>query len=240
MGSLALVCGPWSSLPYTMNWRHLGTLGMTNTSLYDSWVGGNVHFKRLHDFLVDSFEREGNTTNSEVLLRPPSLKMCPPNYMLRSIMTWEKGDDTDSREIVGLHALNCIRSERNQEAGYSWGGDFAELTVHLTPQTSSLVERANYIYPWYEAGTNPKVSPPPFTDRDLDLRQRIGNPGDPQMANDGVPSGTELREVGCHRLSGGEADNDDEITTDYVITGFVAKAANGRIKDIVPLCVRRP
>ena len=246
IGSFALVCGPWSSLPYTMNWRHLGTLGMTNPSPYESWMSGaRVAYQKLYTFLIDTFEREAMSTSNEVLLRPPSLKMCPPNYMLRSMLTWEKGDSALSREIIGVHALNCVRSERNMEAGYSWeGGEFDELTVYLTPKVTSFLERSRHIYDWFISGSNPEAGTQPwgnsgptvktFGAMELDLRQRIGNPGDTLVSDDAVPAGAELREIGCHRLS------DGTVTDDYVITGFVGKGTNGEMRDIIPLCVTRP
>ena len=128
IGSLALVCAPWSSYPYTSNWRFVTYLGELLSheggASPDTFVS---KFSRSYGLLSRGlgymFERRCiSPTCGTTLLRPPSMQLCPPNYVMEGV-----NFIVHNKQFVGVSALRCVSTDKN--------GKRVEKRVPLNPDT---------------------------------------------------------------------------------------------------------
>jgi len=131
IGSFALVCAPWSSHPYTSNWRFVTYLGEVL-----SHAGGTSpdtlvskfsrSYGRLARALGVLFERRcANPSCSQTQLRPPSMQLCPPNTVLRGADFIVHG-----KEFAGVSALDCVSKDKNR--------NILKTVVPLNPNAHEL------------------------------------------------------------------------------------------------------
>mgnify|MGYP003374732262 CR=1 FL=1 len=114
LGSLRIICAPWTSRPFTDNWQFLFWGG--RKSEYDK-------IKSTHDSSVDflfkglttSFEQRDVIVNNNPVstVRPISMKTCPPNYLLKGFNVIYNNEDPTSIYIVGIESLLCVDTANN-------------------------------------------------------------------------------------------------------------------------------
>ncbi|QED26182.1 hypothetical protein FRD01_02685 [Microvenator marinus] len=104
VGSFFLICAPYSSVPFTSNWRFLNIGGNTIEPRFDT-LGGSIAFSELRRALVAKNEARGAVREgkNEVYIRPPSFKTCPPGYLLSGLEF-----SRNETHLLGLEKLICV------------------------------------------------------------------------------------------------------------------------------------
>jgi hypothetical protein len=126
IGSLLAVCAPLSSLPYTDNWEHLYVKGALSEPGQDN-SGGRRGWQTLQEHLNYVYEKRSVTHNSQQIsqIRPLSMKLCPPNFLLNGVKISTFGDGEFGMEHAsGLVGLECVAPENNPQS-------FSETSVFL-------------------------------------------------------------------------------------------------------------
>jgi hypothetical protein len=102
VASLGVLCAPWSSASWSDNWywilRHMRRRWEGNSDAAQSDVWQPV--LRLALPFMYEWRRERET--DERMLRPMSMKTCPPNYILHGVGVFH-----NSNKLVGLNKLIC-------------------------------------------------------------------------------------------------------------------------------------
>lgn len=101
VGSLGIICGPWSAIAWSDNWRFLMINGRQMKQGLDA-AGDFVPRAMLSWALPLSYEVRVDPNISEPYPRPISMKMCPPNYFLNGV--WVNEQDGI---LAGIAALQC-------------------------------------------------------------------------------------------------------------------------------------
>jgi hypothetical protein len=135
VGELYLVCAPYSTKPWSDNFRFLKVMhpgftgemvdkdgdGTAEPLFQDILHRASAGTKDLSDWLWNAFELrflDRSDSSIESTTRPPSLKMCPPNYVLSGLkLNWH-----DEDILVGVSDIDC--TPVNQAAGTTsstWG-----------------------------------------------------------------------------------------------------------------------
>jgi hypothetical protein len=178
VGALGVVCGPWSSVPWSNNYLYLWVYGYTksNAKLLDMTTGV---YGLLYDYFINVAERRSEMSVSDEsifkdIFRPTSMQMCPPNYYLHGLdftvkpnpITSPDGTVDNRPEVVGITSITCAMSRRritaikNLPDNGDWGNETERLAGTLK---ISLAHSKPKEYKW-------------STDLYFNLSQHIGNP----------------------------------------------------------------
>lgn len=118
VGYLRMVCAPWSSEPFVINWPFLRTAGtsLSNTSRHTGvgfidWLGS------LPNTLATLAEVRHQHSGGEPYMRPLSMMTCPPNYLLTEVYFQNDPHPTDNTErvLAGIMTLGCTQSTNPPE-----------------------------------------------------------------------------------------------------------------------------
>lgn len=106
VGSLRLVCAPWSSVSYTENWPFLKFVGRRlpqgDDTLETGWAWWSANLPSALSYMYEHY-----LGSIEPLYRPASMKLCPPNFYLQGIVS---AYDTQDDHLKGVTHLICARA----------------------------------------------------------------------------------------------------------------------------------
>jgi len=108
IGSFFQICGPYSSEPFTSNWRFLRIAGNTVDPSWDT-LKGPVSWSSLRRALVSKFEERGLPDTT--YFRPPSFKTCPPGFLVRGFELGKSGNS----HYTGVEKLICVSPDGRDE-----------------------------------------------------------------------------------------------------------------------------
>ena len=108
LGSLKMICTPWSSVPFVYNWQFLFWMGRSSSwDKMRSINNGPMDF--LSRGLTSSFEVREILPESppfpSSIIRPVSMKTCPPNYLMQGFNVIY---NDNPRYIIGIESLICL------------------------------------------------------------------------------------------------------------------------------------
>ncbi len=106
VGYLRMVCTPWSSEPFIVNWPFLRTAGTSYRNTQDD----TAHFRRRFGTLAEILATVGEVRhhNGASSLRPLSMKTCPPNYFLRGVNFHTRTHANGvQRVLASIQSLEC-------------------------------------------------------------------------------------------------------------------------------------
>lgn len=111
VGSFLGVCAPYSSARYSDNWRFTRVKGAQVSRSLDS-LGGQVGWGSFDEYTARVYEERFN--GDEAMIRPPSTKVCPPNYVLRGIGL---ALSEDFMYYAGVTNLYCTKPASSSSPG---------------------------------------------------------------------------------------------------------------------------
>lgn len=103
IGSFFGICAPYSSAAYTDNWRFLLMRGAQNPRELDT-LGGPWGWGNFDEYQSRVYEER--SVEGDVYVRPPSTRMCPPNYLLKGVNL-----STLNQHYSGVQELICVKPE---------------------------------------------------------------------------------------------------------------------------------
>lgn len=103
-----MVCAPWTRKPFTDNWQFLFWTGKKATTDRIKSVNDSP-FNFLSRGLTSSFEQR-IIESLGTMVRPISMKTCPPNFLLNGINVIHHQTGSGGKYVVGIESLRCVDS----------------------------------------------------------------------------------------------------------------------------------
>lgn len=141
IGSFMMICTPYSRSSYTDNWRFVVLRGGQVDRGLDNLGGQPISGGYLDHYISMVYEQRGQ--DGTVVVRPPSMKVCPPNHLLQAFTLVRRNN-----RYVGLKELECyhpatsslkIVSLSNEIGGYTMRGESFSLRQLIGDVQASCV-----------------------------------------------------------------------------------------------------
>jgi hypothetical protein len=136
IGSLMSVCEPFSQTSYVENWRYVTVIGAQMEREFDT-LGGQTGYGLFDEYMSRVYEER--TEDGRTYVRPPSTKLCPPNYAMTGVSL-----GVIDKNYSGVERLHCVKTTTtgsspeylevttiSKQGGYTLGGNEFSLTQYI-------------------------------------------------------------------------------------------------------------